>query len=290
MSTATSTLITEPGVYDLADDEYFADPVAGGSLSSTGARALLPPSCPAKFDYERHHPRPSTKAFDFGHAAHQLVLGAGPKLVKVAGSGKAGPNTWATNADKDKVAEARDSGAVPLKPADWDTVHAMAAALKAHPFASLLFTRGHAEKVLVWRDEDTSVMCRAKVDWLPDEHRTSYLLPDYKSAVSVEIGHLGRAVHNYGYYVQAPFYLRGIRALGIASNPAFLFVAQEKEPPYLVTVFQLTPGALAAGDRRVDQALRIYADCTATGVWPGYATDIEEINLPAWATREDVLP
>jgi hypothetical protein len=49
-------LITEPGVYDIAEDHYHADPVPGGSLSNSGAKKLLPPSCPAKFAYEREHP------------------------------------------------------------------------------------------------------------------------------------------------------------------------------------------------------------------------------------------
>jgi len=38
-------LITEPGVYALPADVYHADPVAGGSLSSSGAKKLL--ACPA---------------------------------------------------------------------------------------------------------------------------------------------------------------------------------------------------------------------------------------------------
>lgn len=290
MTAAVATGITEPGIYQLTDEAYFADPVAGGSLSSTGARALLPPSCPAKYHHQRRHPRPTTKAFDFGHAAHQVVLGAGPQLVKVTGTGKAGPNTWATNADKDKVAQARQEGAVPLKPADWDTVHAMAAAIQAHPFAGKLFTpgTGQPEQVLVWRDDTTGVMCRAKLDWLPHTGRTPYLVPDYKSSVSVDPEYLRKAVHNYGYHVQAPFYLRGVAALGLAEWPAFLFVAQEKEPPYLVTVFQLSDLAMAIGDKRCDEALATYARCVKAGEWPGYATDIEEIDLPPWAAREDI--
>lgn len=44
--TTTTWTITEPGVYDLPAEVYHADPVEGGSLSSTGARKLLPPSCP----------------------------------------------------------------------------------------------------------------------------------------------------------------------------------------------------------------------------------------------------
>jgi len=35
------TVIRRPGLYDLPEHIYHADPVPGGSLSSTGARRLL---------------------------------------------------------------------------------------------------------------------------------------------------------------------------------------------------------------------------------------------------------
>ena len=49
--------ITEPGVYEMPAEEYHADPVEGGSLSSTGARRLLE-MAPARWRYEQAHPSP----------------------------------------------------------------------------------------------------------------------------------------------------------------------------------------------------------------------------------------
>ena len=48
-------VVDEPGVYDGLDEAaYHADPVPGGSLSASGAKLLLPPSCPALYaDRER---------------------------------------------------------------------------------------------------------------------------------------------------------------------------------------------------------------------------------------------
>jgi hypothetical protein len=82
-ATLDTTVITQPGVYDLPADVYHADPVPaelGGSLSSSGAKLLLPPSCPAIYQWARTHPTYSD-AFDFGHAAHKKVLGAGAEIV-----------------------------------------------------------------------------------------------------------------------------------------------------------------------------------------------------------------
>jgi len=262
-------------VHDLTDDEYFADPVPGGSLSSTGVRELLPPSCPAKFFWNRRFARPAKKAFDVGHAAHKLVLGAGPELVRIDAE------KWLSNAVKAEVAAVREAGGVPLKPADWDAVHAMADALREHPLASKLFVDGAPEQTLVWRDEETGVMCRAKTDWL-----TAHGIVDYKSCDKAEPGHLRKSVFNFGYHIQAAFYLRGFRALQSRTEPFFAFVAQEKEPPYLVTVFQLTQDALDQGDRQCAEALRIFRDCTEANTWPGYTDDIEDIDLPVWAKTE----
>jgi hypothetical protein len=273
--------VTEPGIYELTDDEYFGGPLARASLSSTGVRELL--NCPAKFRYRQQHPRAPKKEFDEGHAAHALVLGAGPELIVVPGTGKAGPNAWQNNADKERVQALRDAGKVPLRPAQMDMALGMAEAIQDHPHAPKLLSRGAPERALVWRDPTTEVLCRAKVDWLrPDG------VVDYKSCDLAELEALRKSVYSWGYYVQAPFYLRGFRALHPGVEPFFAFVAQEKEPPYLVQTFQLAERALAYGDRRCAEALETYAACVEADDWPGYPTDdIPEIDLPAWVRTEE---
>ena len=75
--------ITSPGIYDMPAETYHADPVPAGSLSSTGARRILPPGCPALFRYEQQNGTGHRPEFDFGTAAHKLVLGVGPKLKRI---------------------------------------------------------------------------------------------------------------------------------------------------------------------------------------------------------------
>jgi hypothetical protein len=127
------------------------------------------------------------------------------------------------------------------------------------------------------------VPCRAKADWLrPDG------IVDYKTAESASPAGLPRTVHNYGYYVQAAFYLRGFRATHPGVEPFFAFVTQEKDAPYLTLPFQLTERALAYGDRLCAEALRRYRDCSESDVWPGYEHSIEDlIDLPAYVRTEE---
>ena len=55
----------QPGVYEMDEATYHQDPVPGGSLSASGAKLLLPPSCPALYAWRRDHPKVSAE-FDFG--------------------------------------------------------------------------------------------------------------------------------------------------------------------------------------------------------------------------------
>lgn len=269
--------ITAPGVYDMPEDAYHADPVPGGSLSSSGARRLLPPSCPALFAYEREHPRASA-AFEYGTAAHLLVLGEGPKIVVVDAE------EWRTKAIKEEVAAIRAAGNVPLKPSEHEQVQQMAAALRRHPIAGRLFQpgTGDAERSLFWIDQRTGVWRRARPDWMPHRSGGRLVVADYKTCRSAAPDNLQRAIHEYGYHQQAAWYLDGVRALGLDDAPAFVLVAQEKTPPYLVTVAQVDVVALRIGRELNARALEIYRDCTAAGVWPGYSDDVELIGLPGW--------
>ncbi|WP_433855104.1 hypothetical protein [Streptomyces kronopolitis] len=153
--------VTEPGNHDLTAAEYHADPAPGGS--SSGARLLLPPSCPALFRWEQDNPPAPKATFDFGHAAHKEVLGVGPDLVALD------YDDWRTKAAREERDELRAAGAVPLLRDDYQQVLDMAAAIRQHPVASRLFEpdSGTAESALVWRDGPTGVMRRALLDWAP---------------------------------------------------------------------------------------------------------------------------
>jgi hypothetical protein len=272
----------EPGVYELTDEEYFSPQLASTTLSSTGARELLKPGGPARF---RHAIDNGTleirREFDLGHAVHTLVLGSGPWPVRVSAE------EWRTKAVKEEVAAIRDEGDVPLRPSDFEAAEAMAAAVKSHPLAKKLLRGGLPERTLIWRDPATGVMCRAKADWLrPDG------IADLKTCESAAPDALSKSAHNYGYAIQAPFYLRGFRLLNLDAavqrEPFFVHIAVEKQPPYLVHVNQLTERAMAWGDRQVSQALEIFRDCQASGVWPGYPLDeITDIDLPGWVRTEE---
>lgn len=270
--------ITEPGVYNLPVEVYHSDPVVGGSLSSTGARKLLPPSCPAIFKWERDHPV-FKDTFDFGHAAHQTVLGAGPEIEIVHA------DDWRTKAAREAKDAARAAGRVPLLAKDYAVVQDMAAALRKDPVAAALINpgKGMPEQTIVWEDERTGIWRRALLDWLPDENLPGRLIvSDYKTTVSANPEAIQKTAYSYGYHQQADWYLDGVKALDLGEDPAFLFIFQEKTPPYLVTVAELDVIALKLAREKNREAIDVYRECVANDRWPGYSDEIELIPLPSW--------
>lgn len=289
MTGTTAAAEFAAGVYDLMpEDEYHADPVPGGSLSSTGARRLLPPGCPALFRYEQQHPV-FKGYFDYGSAAHKMVLGTGPK-IEIVDAGD-----WRTDKAKDARDAARAAGFVPLLAHEHAQVEAMAAAIQDHPVAGALFdplSGGRAERSVFWYDREFGVWCRCRPDWLAGQRTGSgrLIVVDYKTAEHADLDSIPKSVARYGYHQQHAWYVDGVRAVGLDDDPAFIFAFQEKRPPYLVTVVQLPFEDEQIGRERNRIALERYRDCRAAGDWPGYSDEIELVTLPPWGrSRGDDL-
>lgn len=275
----TTRIIDQPGIYDLTEAEYHADPVPAGSLSSTGAKGLLPPSCPAQFAYDRQHERQSTGAFDLGHAVHKLKLGAGADLKEVKA------DNYMTGAAKEAKKAAYAAGKVPLLSHEMRMAEAMVKAIDEQPHAARQFDPdGLPEQSLFWIDDETGMWCRARPDWL-----TPYQITDLKTSTAADLGHVIRQIERFGYYQQAPWYLDGAIALDLIDPDApFIFVVVSKAPPHLAQVVELDHNSLEAGRARNRQALEIFRDCTKSGLWPGQGTEVELVSLPPWRIRRDL--
>lgn len=277
-----TTQITEPGLYpELTNADYHAQ---RESLSSSGAKRLLPPSCPAIFRWEQDNGREDKAHFDFGHAAHREVLGVGEEIVCVEAK------DWRTNKAKAEAKEARDAGKVPLLADDFATVKAMAKALREHPWASAMFApgSGEPEQSMFWRDPDTGVLCRARHDWLrhpnPNGRR---ICVDLKTAYAVDRASLSKAASNNGWYAQSRWYLDSIEALGLGDDTTlFYFVAIDKKPPHLIQVLDMDWVALELGRQQNRRARELFRTCKENDHWPGYSSDPFTLSLPRWVERD----
>jgi hypothetical protein len=273
----TAVAAPRTGVHDIPEADYFA---AVRALSASGIKLLLPPSCPAKFRWAQDH-RVHKDVFDVGSAAHKVVLGSGPEIEVIDA------DSWRTNAAKDARDYARMAGKIPVLTADYERVCRMADMIRAHPLARALFNPDHGrpEMSLFWTDPETGVPCRARPDWLPDPRGGRLTIPDYKSCQDAGTEAVMRAVGNFGYHIQHAHYAAGAAECGLDDDPAFVFVFQEKDPPYLVNVVQLDAAAIQSGRIACRAGAEIFRDCAAADLWPGFPMDIPEIPLPPWKTR-----
>lgn len=262
-------------VRDLDEREYHAD---RESLSVSGAKVLL--KSPAKFRWQQEHPV-YKDVFDFGTAAHKMVLGVGAELVLHEYDAEKVKSPKSTNAWKAQQAEVRKAGGVLLLPEEHAAVVAMADRLAEHTTATALLSQGEAEVSAYALDEPTGIMRRGRFDWLnPD------MLVDYKTAVSADRYAFAKAAANFGYDMQAAWYLDLALANGLTPR-GFVFIVQEKEPPYEVACIQLDPEAVDAARSLNAHALERYRDCLAAGVWPGHTPDrIVGAEMPAWRWSE----
>lgn len=274
-----------PGIYpDIPEGQYHAD---RSSLSHSWAKLLLPPSCPAKFRWAMDNAPKTKRAFDFGNLAHRQVLGAGadievldPLIHGLKKDGNVADNPRATSAWQNAEQDARLAGKVPVHVDEMLTAQAMAEAVHRHPVAGPLFTEGAPEVSLYANDPDTGVPLRGRVDWL---NRPTIV--DYKSAATACLGEFARAAAKYLYHMQAAWYLDLAAAQGI-DGAQFLLVAQEKTPPYLISVLEFDDEAIGEGRLLKRQAIDTYARCIEADKWPGYPEQIQPISLPLWAISE----
>ncbi len=264
-----------PGFHDdVPEADYHQD---RDSLSVSGAKTLL--KAPALYRWQLDHPV-HKDVFDFGSAAHELVLGVGPGITIIPATGRAKADQEAHKAAKEA---AYAEGKTPVTAEQNEHIQAMAEALKSHTLAARLLSEGRPEVSAYCLDEPTGVMRRGRFDLLG-----ARILSDYKTAVSAEPSAFARAAATVDYHQQAAWYLDLARDLGHPSG-AFGFIVQEKTPPYLVSVVELDDASVQLGRARNRRALERFRDCTASGYWPGYQRNDAPttVSLPRWVFYQE---
>jgi hypothetical protein len=274
----------EPGRYrGISNDEYHGGP----GISSSGLGKIA--NTPEEYFYSLTHPREETRAMVVGSAFHKLVLepeGFDDEFFVMlddeicAEIGGAKPR--ATN----KYKEWRDgflsanAGKTLLENDEFKEISNMAASIRKRKAFKAICTPGSAEDSFFWRDPELGVLCKCRPDYLRDD---GYII-DFKTTERASPKRFESHIYDYRYYVQAAFYIQGVEAVTGERVKGFVFVAVEKKPPYLVACYSADDEMIQAGNEEVRRCLRLYEECSRTGVWPGYPDEILPLSLPRWAT------
>jgi hypothetical protein len=171
--------------------------------------------------------------------------------------------------------ERESAGKIVLSPEDADEVRRMADAVRKHPAAGfLLELPGRREASYTWTDPATGLECKTRPDWHSLDGR---IVVDIKTAADASRAEFARSISNFDYHVQAAW------NLDAQGGELFLSVVVESVRPYAVAVYPASGAMIAAGQRRIEQAMTLLAECWKTGNWPGYGDLVQEpIDLPAW--------
>lgn len=269
-------------VRGMTDEDYHADPVPGGSLSSTFAR-LLTEHVPAKA-HALYLDNRSTAAKNLGKAAHRQALGAGPELIVWQHDGR----TKAGKAERlDAAPRLTTEAAVAVTEEQRDRIVGMSEALQAEPEVAAILRTTVAE--VSGFAQENGVWLRSRYDLL-----ATHLSYDYKTTEDASRRGFAKAMAAYGYHQQAEFYLRVLRLLEHpAGDRPFRFICQETRPPYLIQIHTPDHEAMSVAEALNDRAIRVYAEAVAAGAWPGFPTlTPEPTQLPTYYffNHEDVLP
>lgn len=285
-------LITAPGAYSGIDNEdYHRNPdlLPAPSISSSGLKTLLNRS-PRHYWYDSplnpERPPESEKAhFRVGKAAHDVLLLSDrwPECYHVLPEGFSYAKT---KQFADAIAEAEAAsqlGKCVLRYEEAATVMAMAESLRANQFAAAALSNGESEVTLVWQDPETGVWLRARPDFLPAKR---LIIPDLKTAADGSPKAFARAIAQFGYHQSAALYADGIKTIFGALPTNWLHVVMEKEPPHVVSLYELPGEDIERGRWLNRKAIRRFAECLSADKWPGYADEPMQIGLPYWARKQ----
>lgn len=251
--------------------EYLAiDAVSFGSLKAMAKSA-------AHYQAYLNQPATQTAALNFGSAAHAMILQPRENLVAIMPEGidkrtKAGKETFAEF-------QACSAGKIIITCEEAETINGMIQAINQTIWAKSLLSKGLAEQTFQWIDPETGLPCKSRFDRIYET-----LVIDYKTTVDASFDGFQRQAIKYGYHLQPAHYLAGL-----PPESQFVFVAQEKEPPYAVSVFNADGDFLEYGRAERNRLMKQIMECKETETYPGYPDKIQPLYLPGWVKRKDEI-
>ena len=270
----------------------FADYTAWPAINFSTLKAIR--GTPSKCKWEMEHPKAQTPAMILGSALHIATLEPArfeamfhicPPCDRRTKEGK---ETYAQESLKAegkimirKGGDDSDKGAM----GEVESVRGMAAAIHAHKIASALVNgKGQNEVSLLFKDEETGLMCKARLDRCIEHYELLQcpLIVELKSCRDADDWGFGKDCNSRAYHIQAASYCHGYQVI-TGKRPAHAFIAVENFPPHDLKVHMLDDAAMQSGLLSYRSMLNRYAQCVKSGNWPGYDEKVNTLELPKWS-------
>jgi len=276
--------IDKPGIhFDFSINAYFDDPAPVPSLSQSVAKILIDRS-------PRHawqcHPRLNPNferkeftKFDIGNVAHTMLIGRGKSL------GVIDRDDWRTKEAREARQECAKEGKLIVLAKDYDRAAEMVAAARAQLDAAGHQTAfrdgdGSGEVMLAWKEGPT--WFRSLVDWAAKSLTVCYDLKT--TGMSCAPHAIAERPGELGWDIQAAFHERGLDVLDPdnAGRRKFYFVALEDQPPYALSIVEISESDMTMGRKKLAMAVDIWRRCMASDRWPGYPPEVVLSRPRGW--------
>jgi exodeoxyribonuclease VIII len=281
------------------DDEYHADK---DHISASRLKKLK--ISPAHYKIDAETETDETDAMLFGSAYHCYILEPDKfkeryyifddSVVWGALIAKGAKSPRATNDYKTWLAgeQSFSDGKILIDKKNSDKLEAMKSKLFSHPYAKMLLSNGFNEQGYMG-EIDTEVG-KINVKFKPDHiNDNKHLIVDLKTTKDATKDGFTKIAGELSYHIQAAFYSDLMEKISGSIGPyRFVFIAQEKKPPYAFNLFECSPQFISQGRFEYEMLLQLYRFCIDNDTWPGYQIfiqnkyGIQELSLPSWAIKD----
>lgn len=229
--------ITDGGAFRCSMSHYHSQAICPGpSISSTGIRTVENVSDWAFWaSWEGNpeaYPEEPKDAFDFGAAAHALILG---DEVFEDGYAVLPFDSRRTKAAQEWEAGQRAAGKRVITQSDLASIGEAAKNLRRHPLIQAGIFDGEPEVSLIWQDEITGLWIKARPDAL---QLNGQVVADLKTCASASIIDCHRSITKRAYHQQLALCIEGIeRVFGVTATDAVLVFAEKTAPYHVQPIF-----------------------------------------------------
>jgi hypothetical protein len=263
-------MVAPPESVDPGDGIHAIDWQTYGAIRRISPSRLVP-ALTSMLAYREQEPAENAD-LAFGRAYHAALIEPEVYATRFAWAPRVDRRTKAGKlAHEDFLADCRASGKEPLTPTlgkNQATIEAMKSRMVAHPVRKWLRAQGGFEVAVLWTDPELGPL-KGRLDKLAAADTDRPVIVDLKStSARLTIESLEREVAAHNYAMKAAMYCDGVQAV-TGKAPRFLWIFQEKTPPYDILPLAADDETLGIGREEYRLALARVRHAERTNEWPG---------------------
>jgi hypothetical protein len=261
------------GLYQMPDEVYHSHKLR--AINQSGLKKMM--QSPAHYKAWKKESQKETPALRFGKMFHMAILE--PEKFKELYI----PNTLGKldlrkteNKIKKQQFEEENAGKIIIEVDEHKALTGMQDSFYNHPYAKNLISNGHAELACFWKDADTGILCKCKLDYFTPQLD---IVTDLKT--TEDASQFAKSAAKYDYHFQNAWYLDAARNHFDISTQ-MIFIPIEKTLPHGLRLIKLSNDDISDGRDMYKRYLERFAECLSNDSWPCYDYELTEIELPRW--------